>query len=755
MSATAGTAPVWGRPVGERRAPPREHDRPVIRTAAFAALALYGALRWATLTPAQGQGRVLGLLAVALAVAGVGPFVARRSRILIAVLALLAALTSLAVAGIPVSWITHLRVTVTADWIGTGLADLPGVLTPYLGASPWVLVVITLGAAVLLLDAAIVMAFAPAHLGATRRAVAALPLVALVAIPATMNHSKSPYLEGLVLFVLLSVFVWGERVRSDRVAVAIVLCAVAGGVALGLAPALPAGKPWLDYEGLASNLAPGAGAASFDWAQRYGPIDWPRTGKPVVQITAARGDYWKTEDLDAFDGHGWTQGVIPGAQQLPPPSASAFDRWSEPIGVRIRNMKTSDVVGAGTVMVLTHLPKPVVPGASPGTWTSTGDLGPGDTYRAQVYSPHPSPAQLQAAGSDYSGVPAGYRMLRLHRGSAEVVFGAFGSGEGSLVTSGSQLVPGQSAVATSPYGRAYSLAQRLAAGSGTPYEYVQRVLSWLGRGYVYNETPPSRPYPLEDFLFEDRKGYCQQFAGAMAMLLRMGGVPARVAVGFTPGTYDGVTRSWLVTDTDAHAWVEAWFPHYGWVRFDPTPGADPALQNLSPATPPAVSRGPLPVLPSRVRPERASHPAVSPNRSVRDGRPAAATGRGGGGWVIGLVLLLGFALAALAALLTRPLAGVDAGVHELERAFRRSRRPLPAGLTLGQLEQALRRSPEAAAYVERLRTSRFSGVQRLPSGSQRRALREQLAAGLGLLGKLRALWALPPRRRARSPSGAA
>ena len=61
----------------------------------------------------------------------------------------------------------------------------------------------------------------------------------------------------------------------------------------------------------------------------------------------------------------------------------------------------------------------------------------------------------------------------------------------------------------------------------------------------------------------------------MALLLRMGGIPARVAVGFTTGTYDTATHQYVVSDIDAHAWVEAWFPHYGWVRFDPTPAAAP------------------------------------------------------------------------------------------------------------------------------------------------------------------------------------
>ncbi len=70
---------------------------------------------------------------------------------------------------------------------------------------------------------------------------------------------------------------------------------------------------------------------------------------------------------------------------------------------------------------------------------------------------------------------------------------------------------------------------------------------------------------------ETRSGYCQHFAGAMALMLRYLGIPARVAAGFASGTYS--KDHWTVTDHDAHAWVEVWFAGYGWLPFDPTPGA--------------------------------------------------------------------------------------------------------------------------------------------------------------------------------------
>ena len=107
---------------------------------------------------------------------------------------------------------------------------------------------------------------------------------------------------------------------------------------------------------------------------------------------------------------------------------------------------------------------------------------------------------------------------------------------------------------------------------------------FLKRGFTYDEVPPPPRQgraPLDAFLFDSKAGYCQHFSGAMALLLRMGGIPARVVTGFSPGGYSKRKQAWIVRDTDAHSWVEVWFDAWGWVTFDPTPEATPARSQIA------------------------------------------------------------------------------------------------------------------------------------------------------------------------------
>src|SRR5205085_7475838 len=129
------------------------------------------------------------------------------------------------------------------------------------------------------------------------------------------------------------------------------------------------------------------------------------------------------------------------------------------------------------------------------------------------------------------------------------------------------------------------VADEVARRARTPYDAVARLEKWFlvsGR-FRYSNRPPVISPPLVSFVTQTRAGYCQYFAGAMALMLRYLGIPARVAVGFAGGTYSPKGHAWLVTDREAHAWVEVWFKGYGWLPFDPTPAAPGAAPRPTPA----------------------------------------------------------------------------------------------------------------------------------------------------------------------------
>ena len=125
--------------------------------------------------------------------------------------------------------------------------------------------------------------------------------------------------------------------------------------------------------------------------------------------------------------------------------------------------------------------------------------------------------------------------------------------------------------------RALALSVVSAAKAKTRFEDAVALQDWLGNGsFSYTLKAPTvlTASELTEFLKVTKKGYCQQFSFAMAVLARLLGIPSRVAYGYTPGTaVNG--NSFLVTTHDAHAWPELYFQGYGWLRFEPTPvGAD-------------------------------------------------------------------------------------------------------------------------------------------------------------------------------------
>ena len=118
------------------------------------------------------------------------------------------------------------------------------------------------------------------------------------------------------------------------------------------------------------------------------------------------------------------------------------------------------------------------------------------------------------------------------------------------------------------------LANRITAKADTAAEKAAAIQAYLRSSqFTYSTEPlPGSGYEaMQNFLLRDRKGYCEQFASAMAMMARIVGIPSRVSVGFLPGEQE--EDGWKVSIRDMHAWPELYFANYGWVRFEPTPAS--------------------------------------------------------------------------------------------------------------------------------------------------------------------------------------
>jgi transglutaminase-like putative cysteine protease len=641
-----------------------------------------------------------------------------------------------------------------------GIGSTPAITVPYRGIDEWVRTAILSGGTALLALAAL-LAFWPRR-GTTPGypIAAAVALGTLYAVPIVEHGPRSPYFDGAVFCILLAGFLWLERVRSDQLAVAVACVLATAIVGAIIGPRLDSDRPWFNYENFAEKLEP-TKAEAFSWTHSYGPLRWSRDGRELLRIKAKSAAYWKATNLDAFDGVRWRTG---------PPSRDApiqprqNPKWVETIKVVDRGLRSTQFIGAGNV-------QDILPGASrlalpqsDGTFvTSTKPLRPGDSYQAVIYFPHPSETQLRRAPADYPGYTQDFLELQVPlRGSsvglvdqvtgkrlgpnATVRFLPYGTdgGAGVVWPSGFGIQQdGDRVMADSPYAQLFALTQQIRKGTKTPYDFVQAVIDRVQSGTSYDENPPQRPYPLASFLFDTKSGYCQQFSGVMALMLRMGGVPARVASGFSPGNYNTERKDYVVRDTDAHSWVEAYFPPYGWVTFDPTPPASPAASQLD-----DVGTNPNggPTLP----PNFSGRLGQSGDRPFAAGDPGAgrAPTDGGGGWK----LPVGVALVALVAVFSAvmlwrrrtPFVTLAPDVAELQRALHRSGRDPSPDVTLARLESLLGGSDAAAAYVRAVRDRRYARSTAPPTPAQRRALRRQLGTGLGLRGALRAWWALPP-----------
>jgi transglutaminase-like putative cysteine protease len=123
-----------------------------------------------------------------------------------------------------------------------------------------------------------------------------------------------------------------------------------------------------------------------------------------------------------------------------------------------------------------------------------------------------------------------------------------------------------------------ALARTATERAKSPYDQAAALETFLKTKYAYTLQLTGTPgrEPLVHFLFETRAGHCEYFASAMTVMLRTLGIPAREVNGFLPGEFNELGGDYIVRASDAHSWVEAYFPGSGWIVFDPTPAAPAA-----------------------------------------------------------------------------------------------------------------------------------------------------------------------------------
>jgi len=125
------------------------------------------------------------------------------------------------------------------------------------------------------------------------------------------------------------------------------------------------------------------------------------------------------------------------------------------------------------------------------------------------------------------------------------------------------------------------LASQITRSAPTSYDKAAALESYLRTHFEYTlQLPRTQPRDaIADFLFERKQGHCEYFASAMAVMLRTLQIPARVVNGFRTGEFNDVTAQYLIRGSDAHSWVEVYFPGYGWIGFDPTPAGLPEVRS--------------------------------------------------------------------------------------------------------------------------------------------------------------------------------
>ena len=418
---------------------------------------------------------------------------------------------------------------------------------------------------------------------ARRPGLAAVALVVGVGWPGTLLPGHDLLRGTLLLVAVLATVVLLRRgpVRGLGAALAAGTLIVVAALAATSSPAF-AKRAFLDWQHWDPYTKPAKPVdVSYVWNSSYTGLTF--RGKPTTVLRVKAGPephYWRVSVLNTVVKGIWLEEVSPefgdppvplGEPALVAPRERRRSGWEEE-HVTIEALRDNRLPGGS-------VPVRFDPGSGVGevSYAPTGvavaehPLSRGDSYDVWSYAPSPTPAQLASSKPIYSGPIVEqdeYREVQ-----TRVYPQLFGTpGRAAYVRY--LMTDFARADELRPFRRLQALAEQVAGGARSPYAAAVALEQWFrfGGGFVYDQHPPKPPpgvAPLDDFVAHTKRGYCQHFAGAMALMLRYLGIPSRVAVGFASGRYKH--GEWIVSDRDAHTWVEVWFRGWGWMPFDPTP----------------------------------------------------------------------------------------------------------------------------------------------------------------------------------------
>jgi protein-glutamine gamma-glutamyltransferase len=359
------------------------------------------------------------------------------------------------------------------------------------------------------------------------------------------RHSNDPQEHRHLAFSLI------------RVAPALMLMILTGGaLVFFLLPRMSAG--YLGAYSFGTDFSSG-----FSDHVQLGQIGQIQQSNAVVMHVQIDGDtvgrydlHWRGVTLANFDGHTWSnpreQFILQrqdddsfAVPQFDHPIVSSYMTSDErkqvihyrvlmePIGTNVFFLAPSALNVSGEYREL---------GADRGGAVYDFDAArPISRYEADSDIARPSPADLRAAGENY---PAQIASMYLRLPALDA--------------------------------RVPQLAAKITSSAHNDYDKATAIENYLRTRYGYTLELPRTEVrdPIANFLFVRRQGHCEYFASAMAVMLRTLGIPSRVVNGFRSDEFNDLTGYYVVRAKDAHAWVETYFPRYGWQTFDPTPGGN-------------------------------------------------------------------------------------------------------------------------------------------------------------------------------------